>query len=112
MFLVGSRGEGVAAVVQHALGEVGGNGVGLDAEVAEHGIRFPVAKELDGVLVNASTQEGRGTARAEAAGTQEDWVDTGFVLDKSGGMAEGIGDNRRLDEFELASVGVMVGAHG
>ena len=97
LFFVGARGEGVAAMVKHALGEVGGDSVGLDAEVAEHGIRFPAAKELDGILVDASAQEGRGSAGAEAAGTQEDWVDTCFVVDKGGSVPEGVGDDCRLN---------------
>ena len=42
--------EGVGAVVEHSLGKPRGHG--LDAEVAEHGIGFPAAKEHDGVLVN------------------------------------------------------------
>ena len=33
--------EGVGAVIEHALRIVLGVGCGLDAQVAEHGVRFP-----------------------------------------------------------------------
>ena len=39
-----TRGEGVGAVVEHALGEMGGLGVSLDAQVSEHGIALPAAQ--------------------------------------------------------------------
>ena len=60
-------GEGVRAVVEHELREVVGNGGGLDAQVAKHGIREPVAEKLDGVAVDAGAEESGGTARAEGA---------------------------------------------
>ena len=43
-------------MVQHALGVVVSMGGCLDAQVAQHGIGFPSAKELDGVLVNVGAQ--------------------------------------------------------
>ena len=43
------RSEGEGAMVQHELGEVGR--VGLDAKVAEHGVRFPALQELNFVWV-------------------------------------------------------------
>ena len=43
--------------------------MGLDAKVAEHGIRLPSAEELDGVFVDASAQQRSGAARAQGAST-------------------------------------------
>ena len=63
----GLWGEGSRAVVEHELREVVGNGGGLDAQVAKHGIREPSAEKLDGVAVDASAEESGGTARAERA---------------------------------------------
>ena len=60
-----TRGKGVAAMVQHLLGVVGRLGVSLDAQVAQHGIRLPAAKEADGIGVNGGTQEGSGTTGTE-----------------------------------------------
>ena len=45
-----SRCKGVVAGIKHTLGVVVREGVSLDAQVAEHGIRLPAAKELDGIL--------------------------------------------------------------
>ena len=44
-----------------------GNGGGLDAQAAKHGVREPAAEELDGVAVDASAEESSGTARTERA---------------------------------------------
>ena len=60
-------GKGVGAVVEHALGEMGGLGVSLDAEESEHGITFPVPEEADGIRINVGTEEGGGPARAKGA---------------------------------------------
>ena len=65
---VGSWREREAPVFEHALGVVLGVGGGLDAKVAEHGVRAPPAEELDGVGVGSGTQEGGGAARPEATG--------------------------------------------
>ena len=61
------RGKRVSAVVEHELRKVVGNGGGLDAQIAEHGIREPRAEELDGIAVCARTEEGGGTAWSEGA---------------------------------------------
>ena len=62
-------GERARAVVEHELCKVVGNGGCLDAQVTEHGIREPPAKELDGIAVNACAEEGGGTAWSEGAQT-------------------------------------------
>jgi hypothetical protein len=55
--------EGVGTIVKHLLGEAWHHG--LDAKVvAEPGIRFLVAKEHDGVLVDISAEEGGSAAGA------------------------------------------------
>ena len=60
-----ARSETVGAMVPHVLGVAVSDGGGLDAEVAEHGIGLPAAKEADGIRVHASAEEGGGTARTE-----------------------------------------------
>lgn len=55
-------------MVQHALSDVGVRYMRLDAQVAEHGVRFPAAEEFDDIGVDASTQEGRGATGAKASG--------------------------------------------
>ena len=65
---------------------------GVDVEVAQHGIGFPPSKELDGVLVDVSTEQGSGSAEAEAAGTDQCWVHTSLVLEASGCVSECVGD--------------------
>ena len=64
-------GEGVGAVVQHALGECMRLGEGLDSKVAEHGVGFPVAHKLDGVFVDTGTEEGGGPTWPEAASAEK-----------------------------------------
>ena len=54
-------------MVEHELGKVVDNGGCLDLQVAEHGVREPTAKELDGVAVDASAEESSGTARTQRA---------------------------------------------
>ena len=63
-----ARGEGVFAVVEHALRVVLVVGGCLGAKVAEHGIRFPMAKEGHIVGVDVGAHEGSGAAGSEAAG--------------------------------------------
>ena len=60
-----SRCKGVVAGIKHTLGVVVREGVSLDAQVAEHGIRLPAAKELDGILGDVGTEQGSGAARSE-----------------------------------------------
>jgi hypothetical protein len=108
--LEGSRGEGEAAVLQHELGHVVVVGVSGDAEVLQHGVRFPAPKQLDDVGVDACTQEGGGAAWTEAAGTDESWVDSCVDLQVRGSQAKGSGDggrpNPRRGCAELGEVGV------
>ena len=65
--------KGVGTMVEHLLGIVELQGGSLNAEVAEHGIGFPSAQELDGVLVNAGAQKSSGAARMKGSGTDEGW---------------------------------------
>ena len=109
--VVGTGGEGVAAVFKHALGEVGRHGVGLDAKVAEHGVGFPAAEELNGVLVDAGAEEGGSSTGAEAASAEEPGGDAGLWCDMGGSVAKRVGDDGGFEHFEV-SVGVAVGAQG
>ena len=60
---IGAGGEGKGPIIQHELGIVVGGG--LNPQVAEHGVGFPVAKELDGVFVDPSTEKGGSAAGVE-----------------------------------------------
>ena len=70
------------------------DGAGVDAEVADHCVRFPTADELDRGRVNVGAQEGGGPARAEAAGTEEERVNASEVAYAVGGVADGVCDVR------------------
>jgi len=52
----------------HAFSKVAHDGLCLDVEVAEHGIRAPLAKELDDVVVDMRTEERHGSGGMEGAG--------------------------------------------
>ena len=84
--------ECVGAVVEHALGVVMRMDRGLDAEVAEHGVRFPATEELDGVGVNAGAEECGGAAGAERAGANEGGGYPGGGLKRLGRDTEGFSD--------------------
>ena len=88
----GPGGEGVGAMVEHFLGKVGPEDVGLDAQIAEHGIRFPSAKELDDILVNVRTEERCGPSGTEATGGERLEVYISKGSKASGGVAKSIGD--------------------
>ena len=94
MATVYAGGEGEGAGVKHVLREVVSVGMCRHAEVAKHGIGFPLAQVLDDVRVDAGAQEGGGPARAEASGADEEGVNAGEVLDVDGGVAQGVGDER------------------
>ena len=94
---VGSGREGEVAVGEHALGEVVVVGVSSDAEVTEHGVRFPAAEEVDDVGVDVGAEEGSGSAGAEAASAEETRVDSSGDLQVGGCQAQGSGDVCRLD---------------
>jgi hypothetical protein len=81
---------------------------GLDAEIAQHGIRFPAAKEHDGVLVDIGTEQGCSSARAERTGADELGIDAGAAVAGNGGMAQGIGDESRFDGGPVVDTGVVV----
>ena len=71
---------GVGAIVKHALGECMGLCHGLDAEASKHGIRFPVAQELNGIFINLSAQEGGGATQTEAVSADEFRLNAGLRL--------------------------------
>jgi hypothetical protein len=97
--------EGVAAVVEHVLREVGGDGVGLNAKVAKHGVGLPASEELDGVLVHAGAEEGSGAAGAEATRTEQPRGDPGGGLHGGSCVAESVGDDGGLEEAKCAVAG-------
>ena len=77
--------EGARAVVEHKLGELGSGS--LDAQVPEHCVRFPAAKEHDGVRASVSTEQGGCPAWPERAGRDELGINAGYVLDGTGSVA-------------------------
>lgn len=96
------RSEGVVTRCPHALGVAGREGVGLNSEVAEHGVRAPSPKELDGVGVDPSTEQCRGPTWSERPGRDQGRVDAGVVLHLEGRMAESIGDEAGRHVVPLA----------
>ena len=102
----GARSKPVVPMVQHVLGISVGDGGGLDAEVAEHGIGLPAAKEADGVGVNVGTEEGGGASWPEGTGGDLIGGDPGLMFDHLGGMAKGVGDVLSLDGVPAALGGM------
>lgn len=72
------RMNGVFAAVKHHGGETLHNWLGLDMEVAKHGVAFPATNELDGVPIDVGTEKGHGTARTEGAGADVGRKETQF----------------------------------
>ena len=104
----GAGSKGVGAGVPHPLGEVRGVGVGLDPEVPEHSIRLPSAKERNGILVDVSTEQGRGTPGTQGPGGEEAGRNAGGGLDGTSGVADGVGDMGRFDGVPGVEMGVEV----
>ena len=94
--------EGVGAVVQHELSIVVGMRGSLDAQVAKHGIRLPAAKELNGILVDPSTEKGGGTTRSQGTGGEEPPVYAGVAKEVPSRVLEGIADVRVLHTVPTA----------
>jgi hypothetical protein len=109
--VVGVGSEGVGPGSEHALSEGGAVSMPGDAEVSEHGVGFPTAKELDDVRVDASAKESGGTARAEAARAEQFGVDAGEVLNGASRVTEGVGDELGLGDLRVAGP-IIVGADG
>jgi len=107
-FLWRRRGEGVGAMVEHLLGEVGTVDVCLDAKIAEHGVRFPPTEELDDIRVDVGAEEGGGTTRAETAGRHESVVNAGGFLEGHSAPFEAVTDPGGGDGFQLATLVVEV----
>ena len=63
--------EGIRAVVEHGLGkaEVGIHSVHV--EVSKHGVGFPLAEELDGVLVDVCAEESGGASRSSTVASSK-----------------------------------------
>ena len=59
--------KGIRAVVEHGLGksEVGVHS--MHVEVSKHGVGFPSAEELDGMLVDVCAEESSGASRSKTA---------------------------------------------
>ena len=100
--------KGVAAMAQHALGVVMRVCGRLDMKVMEHRVRLPAAKELDGVLIHASAEEGSGATRAERPSQDEGRVNAGGLLEEAGGVSEGVADVGGLGVDPLRRGGVVV----
>ena len=64
----------------------------MDAEVAEHGIRFPVSKQHDGLCTNVGTEQGGGAARPQRLGGDFGGEDAGVNLVHASRMLDGVGD--------------------
>ena len=97
--------EGEGAVVQHELGIVTGSC--LDAQVPEHGVRFPATEEHDGVRADVSAKEGGGSAGAEGACAEKGGVNAVSEVPRfevSGGVAQGI---RNVCGFDRVPFGVV-----
>ena len=94
--------EGVGAVVQHELRIVVGMRGSLDAQVAQHGVRLPAAKELDSVFVDASTEESSGPTRPQGTGGEELPVYASVAKQVLGGVLEGIADVCVFDTVPMA----------
>ena len=93
-------------MVEHGLGE--GRGCCLDAQVPEHGVRFPAAKEHDGICAGVGTEEGGGSARPKRAGREERGGDAGLVFEGGSGVAESVGDEGAFGVVPASGYGVEV----
>ena len=100
--------EGVGAMVEHQLGIVVGLSSGLDAQVAEHGVGFPTAEELDSVFVNSSTEKSGSSTWAERTSANELGVNTSDVLEVLGRDPEGFGDVGGLDGVPALVIAMAV----
>ena len=97
--------EGVTAMIQHQLGEVGLDVGGLDAEVAKHGVGLPTAEELDGVRVHAGAEESGSAARAEGVCREQGGVDAGGVGEQVGGVTQAWVTLAGLTEYQQRWLG-------
>ena len=102
-----SRFEGERPVFEHGLGETRLGIHRVDVEVAEHGVGFPTAKQLDGVLIHVGAEESSGSPRAEAARADEVWGNASRFVQGGGRMSKGVGDVLRFDGPLLTVVRVV-----
>ena len=77
------RHKGVAAGIEHALGELLADDQCLGVEAEKHGVGFPTTNKFDGVGINVGAEESGGAPRAHGAGADE-------VGRNSGGFADGV----------------------
>ena len=104
--------ECIVSSIEHLLGVVVRVGVGLDTEVTEHSIRFPTAKELDGVLVYACAEKSSGTTGAKAFRSEELRVDVVDVVSCTSTNAEGLSHVLGFGFVPLVAVVVEVPVQG
>ena len=60
--------EGVVATEEHDLREVAHDGLGLQMEVAEHGVTTPATEELDDIAIDGAAEKGHGAGGPQRAG--------------------------------------------
>lgn len=63
-----SGNKGIVATLQHDGRELLHSGMGLDMEIAEHRVRAPATKELNGVGIDVPVKESGGARSAKGSG--------------------------------------------
>ena len=81
--------EGEVSSIEHELG-VGG-GCCLDAQVTEHGVGFPAAKQHNSFCADVGTEEGGRAAGAEGARGDLLCEEARVALMQAGGVSESVG---------------------
>ena len=99
---IGAGCKGVGPMVEHELGV--GRGCCLDAQVAEHCVRFPAPQQHDGIGAHIGTEQGGGPAGPEGLSAYVLGVDAGRLLNGGGGMPESI-----LDVLGRSGLPALVG---
>ena len=84
--------KGIRAVVEHGLGESEVGVHSMHVEVLKHGVGFPSAEELDGMLVDVCAEESGGASRSETARADEFRRDAGGVFEVVSRMSECVCD--------------------
>ena len=101
-------GEGVVAMIEHALGVALASGGSLDAEVAEHSIRSPAAHKADVVAVHACHKQSGGSAGAEGSRGDQRRGDASLCFNGGSGVAKSGGHVRRRRRIPLLSDRIVV----
>ena len=84
----GQRREGILTMCKHVVGVTGSESACLGAKVQEDGIGLPPSECPDGGLVNSGDEQGGGSPRACAVGSDAGQRDVGDVFNSGGGSAE------------------------